>query len=830
MVTINGITYPEGTTYRQSPYNSTYQIIGPRGEQLATTTEIYQYTTPGRIAEDFSGGQRGSPTPPTQEAMQQYEANKSQYVIPAKDLPPATQYAAEQRAAQDPMNVSSTTIDGQAAVYSIAPEERFTQAQFKGQQLAIPNNPMQALGPTPAAQFKGYGSPAPVSTLGPSSANRLAYQPTQEETEFMFKRGYIENLKKTENTPILGPIAGAIYATPMRIRAEQTPASELYKEAKYRTERREQATLAVGVLSLIGGAGELKGYKSPSLKATFSDPMPPSAKGMVLRDPRISPQSLPKVFEEQRVIGAYAGAENDLMQLGRSAQADALVSRPYTVRLPTSATEETAYTSLPNAQRGRVTSSGQVIKYVKPPKGFEATLKEGNAPFTETTTTEVVSASGEYVKTQGRTQGQIQNVEPLDLLGAVKTPNEAARITPQVQAREAFGSQSANPYAQAKNVKELRLSNADVLTEPVFNKATGTWRVRTASSAGQGPVDWSNPLSVTGGGQGPKMPVTASEPALIRQTRVTTQENTDLINALKEARQPKITQGTGVQISSRPMKPFEASSVKQSEYTGGGVGYSGPDIKVSKLDAALEQTRIQERLTRQRAVEYTNLNKGRYDKPVSYQDVVTKEKPTYLELVGTNRPTSYPVAAQLGRGASIGLLTTSIERNQQRQNNALASQTTQSVAALFGQRTALQTGVIGKPQTLVTEQTAQRTGQITITKIGQPQAQIITPLTYGLIRPGDTTPPKPPEGGGGGGGGGDGGRGGGVGIPASDLPFGAAGKGFGRLFGGGRPSRYAPSLVGLFSGRTIRRAPIRLTGAEIRFPVMPFIGKKGRRR
>lgn len=71
------------------------------------------------------------------------------------------------------------------------------------------------------------------------------------------------------------------------------------------------------------------------------------------------------------------------------------------------------------------------------------------------------------------------------------------------------------------------------------------------------------------------------------------------------------------------------------------------------------------------------------------------------------------------------------------------------------------------------------------------------------------------------------GLGGGFGGAPLGLPFGmpnfpqGGGSGRGRQpsRGKSRPSRYSPSLVGLFSGKTVRKAPGFLTGAEVRFPL-----------
>jgi hypothetical protein len=62
-----------------------------------------------------------------------------------------------------------------------------------------------------------------------------------------------------------------------------------------------------------------------------------------------------------------------------------------------------------------------------------------------------------------------------------------------------------------------------------------------------------------------------------------------------------------------------------------------------------------------------------------------------------------------------------------------------------------------------------------------------------------------------------------------DFSSGAATSGRGGFFGGRSPRSYSPSLLGLMSGKTIRRAPKSVTGLEIRFPVMPFSGR-GRKR
>lgn len=39
-----------------------------------------------------------------------------------------------------------------------------------------------------------------------------------------------------------------------------------------------------------------------------------------------------------------------------------------------------------------------------------------------------------------------------------------------------------------------------------------------------------------------------------------------------------------------------------------------------------------------------------------------------------------------------------------------------------------------------------------------------------------------------------------------------------------QPKSYTPSLVGILSGKTVRKAPGRLTGGEIRYPIMPMLG------
>lgn len=714
---------------------------------------------------------------------------------------------------------------------SVAPQVKSVPIQT-GAGLGVVASPAAAirvnpeLGPTPASTYKGAADDYGRREF----LRRLQAQVTEAENPEVIP--FTGLRVKLRDIPVFGEGAFKEVEAKGRSKAEEyaaTPESkfraqlELEKTAAYsRSEaNKAKAELAVGVgtFALAPGVsrtatgrpffGALKGG---GVEASALTPKMQNLARLVGSQPK--PSGLSAVLQEQRQLAPNIQAEAELMQLGRAVYYEP--TKPYTLRLPASATQTTSVVELSEAGRVRVVSEPTKVKYIKPPFGFEAEAVTGERiPTTELTTTEVVSRAGEYVKVGRKATTELQPVQPTELLSLVERPDVSARITPQIPARSAFGAQQVSPYVQAAKISESRLANADVLSEPVFNKATGSWRLRTKSSAAQTPVDWSQPLKVIGGQTSSQFPITTNAPALVKTTRVTTQENAELLRAIREAKKPPLYVEGG-QVKSRPVPSMtlgEVSDIAASK----GVGFD-----VSGGGGA--------RTTQRQVVKYVKFDVSRYDKPISWEDAVTIVKPkppTQAKVADGGIIPPKAISVQPFAGGSA-VVESSIARNLERNQFNVISQTRDRLTPIASSRqgtqpiTRLTPASKETPKLVDITKITGVTRQGTVTRDAQAQWTAITEATlqrgYNPRLPAPTEPPR---------GGGEGNLGepgkpskaSFLGLPGLPAIGGGGAGGRGRGFRRGQGSQYSPSLAGLLSGRLVKSPSGSRTGLEVRYQV-----------